>query len=229
MFKNVNIWYHFSMRLYLASHNLSPYSNELLKLVGEGKRALYIENARDYYPAERRASDLKEKLDMLFQLGFDVKELDLREYFGKSSDLREFIDSYKPDLIFVSGGNVFLLATAYHLSGFDEILRQDLAEDKYVYGGFSAGTMVICKELEIYGGHAYLIPEVVKEIYGVDSVMKGVGLLDYQLVPHADLPKWIDGTKEFVRRIEAAGLTPKLLNQEAVIIVDDNGERMLEQ
>ena len=217
------------MRLYLASHNLGPFSDELLNLVGPGRKALYIENARDYYPAEKRANDLKEKLTMLSDLGFEVEELNLRDYFGKSGELRKFIDSYSPDLIFVSGGNVFLLATAYQLSGFDEILRQDLARDKYVYGGFSAGTMVICKGLEIYGGHAYLIPDVVKEIYGVDSTMKGVGLLDYQLVPHADLPKWIDGTKEFIRRIEAAGLTPKLLNQEAVIIVDDNGERMLEQ
>ncbi len=217
------------MRLYLASHNLGPYTNELLKLVGEGRKALFIENARDYYPDEKRANDLQEKLAMLSELGFEVAELNLRDYFGKQDELRDFIDSYKPDLIYASGGNVFLLATAYHLSGFDEILREDLANDKYVYGGFSAGTMAICRELEIYGGHAYLIPEVVKEIYGVDSVMKGVGLLDYQLVPHANLPKWIDGTKEFVRRIEAAGLTPRLLNQEAVIIVDDNGELLLEQ
>lgn len=217
------------MRLYLASHNLGPYTNELLKLVGEGRKALFIENARDYYPDEKRANDLQEKLAMLSELGFEVEELNLRDYFGEPDKLRNFIDSYKPNLIYASGGNVFLLATAYHLSGFDEILRQDLAEDKYVYGGFSAGTMVICKELEIYGGHAYLIPEVVKEIYGVDSIMKGVGLLDYQLVPHADLPKWIDGTKEFVRRIEAAGLIPRLLNQEAVIIVDGNGELLLEQ
>ena len=36
------------MRLYLASHNLGPYTNELLKLVGGGRRALFIENARDY-------------------------------------------------------------------------------------------------------------------------------------------------------------------------------------
>ncbi|MCR5832824.1 MAG: Type 1 glutamine amidotransferase-like domain-containing protein [Candidatus Saccharibacteria bacterium] len=217
------------MRLYLTSHNLGPYKDELLRLVGTGRKVLYIENARDYYPDEKRANDLQEKLAMLSELGFEAEELNLRDYFGEPDKLRIFIDSYKPDLIFVSGGNVFLLATAYHLSGFDEILRQDLAEDKYVYGGFSAGTMVICKELEIYGGHAYLIPDVVKEIYGVDSTMKGVGLLDYQLVPHADLPKWIDGTKEFVRRIKAAGLTPRLLNQEAVIIVDDNGEFLLEQ
>ena len=38
------------MRLYLTSHNLGPYTDELLNLVGNGRSALFIENARDYYP-----------------------------------------------------------------------------------------------------------------------------------------------------------------------------------
>ncbi|MBR2544093.1 Type 1 glutamine amidotransferase-like domain-containing protein [Candidatus Saccharibacteria bacterium] len=121
------------MRLYLASHNLGPYTDELLKLVGEGRKALFVENARDYYPDEKRASDLREKLAMISRLGFEVEELDLRDYFEKPNELRKFIESYKPDLIYASGGNVFLLATAYSLSGFDEILREDLAKDKYIW------------------------------------------------------------------------------------------------
>ena len=36
------------MRLYLASHNLGPYTDELLRLVGKGRKALFIENARDW-------------------------------------------------------------------------------------------------------------------------------------------------------------------------------------
>ena len=53
----------------------------------------------------------------------------------------------------------FLLATAYHLSGFDEILREDLANDKYVYGGFSAGAMAICETIRHYG-HDHFITGV---------------------------------------------------------------------
>ena len=216
------------MRLYLASHNLGPYTDELLKLVGEGRKALYIENARDYYPDEKRANDLHEKLAMLSELGFEVEELDLRNYFGKPNELREFIDSYKPDLIFASGGNVFLLATAYHLSGFDEILREDLANDKYVYGGFSAGTMAICKTIKFYG-HNHLVPERVPEVYGVDAVLDGVGLVDYQLIPHADVSKHLKTTKEYIKRIEGAGLKALPLNQEAVIVVNGDSRQILGQ
>ena len=170
------------MRLYLASHNLGPYTNELLELVGQGRKALFIENARDFYIDEKRADDLREKLAMLSELGFEVEELNLRDYFGKPNELRKFIDSYNPDLIYASGGNVFLLATAYYLSGFDKILREDLAEDKYVYGGFSAGIMVVCKTIKLYG-HDYLVPERVPDIYGVDAVLDGIGLVDYQIIP----------------------------------------------
>lgn len=216
------------MRLYLASHNLGSYVNELLKLVGEGRKALYIENARDYYPDEKRTNDLREKLAMLSELGFEVEELNLRNYFGKPDKLRYFIDSYKPDLIYASGGNVFLLATAYHLSGFDEILREDLAKDKYAYGGFSAGTMAICKTIKFYG-HDHLVPERVPEIYGVDAVLDGVGLVDYQLVPHADVPEYLETTKDYIKRIEEAGFKALPLNQEAVIIVNGNGQRILGQ
>ena len=216
------------MRLYLASHNLGPYTNELLKLVGEGRKALFIENARDYYPDEKRANDLQEKLAMLSELGFEVEELNLRDYFGKSDKLREFIKSYKPDLIYASGGNVFLLATAYRLSGFDEILREDLAKDKYVYGGFSAGIMAICKTIRFYG-HDHLVPERVPEIYGVDAVLDGVGLVDYQLIPHADVPEHLETTKEYIERIEGAGLKALPLNQEAVIVINGNNQRILGQ
>ena len=216
------------MRLYLASHNLGPYTNELLKLVGEGRKALFIENARDYYPDEKRANDLQEKLAMLSELGFEVEELNLRDYFGKSDKLREYINSYKPDLIYASGGNVFLLATAYRLSGFDKILREDLANDKYAYGGFSAGTMAICKTIRIYG-HDHLVPERVPEVYGVNAVLDGVGLVDYQLIPHADVPEHLETTKEYIKRIEEAGFKALPLNQEAVIVINGNSQRILGQ
>ncbi len=214
------------MRLYLASHNLGPYTDELLRLVGKGRKALFIENARDYYPDEKRASDLKEKVGMLSGLGFEAEELNLRDYFGKPDKLREFINSYKPDLIYACGGNVFLLATAYRLSGFDEILREDLARDKYVYGGSSAGIVVICKTIRLYG---HDLPERVPEIYGVDAVLDGVGLVDYQLIPHADAPEHLETTKEYTGRIESAGLKALPLNQEAVIVINGDNQQILGQ
>ena len=154
--------------------------------------------------------------------------LNLRNYFGTPSELRKYIDSSKPGLIYTSGGNVFLLAAAYRLSGFDEILREDLAKDKYVYGGFSAGTVVICKMVKFYG-YGHLVPERVLEIYGVGAIFDGVGLIDYQLVPHANVSKWHEGTREFIRRIEEAGHKALPLNQEAIVVINGDSRRTLGQ
>lgn len=214
------------MRLYLASHNLGSYPNKLLELIGKGRKALYIENARDYYPAEKRAKDLDEKLTALSNLGLEVKELDLRHYFNKHNELKEFLQSYKPDLIYASGGNVFLLATAYRLSGFDEILRNDLSNNKYVYGGFSAGTLVICKDIRLYE-YGHLVPGRVADIYGVDAILSGVGLIEYQLVPHADVPKWHDGTKTIIERIEGANQMALPLKQGEVLVINGNTQQII--
>lgn len=121
-----------------------------------------------------------------------------------------------------------MLATAYCLSGFDEILREDLAEDKYVYGGFSAGTMAICKTIKVYE-YGHLTPERVPENYGTDSVLDGAGLVDYQLVPHADAPKHAEATKEFIKRIKDAGLEALPLNQEATVIINGDNQRIFGQ
>ena len=163
---------------------------------------------------------------MLSELGFKVKELNLRNFFGKPNELKAYIRSYGPDLIFAGGGNVFLLATAYHLSGFDKILLEDLEMDRYVYGGFSAGTMVLCKTIKVYG-HDHLVPERVPEIYGVDAVMEGLGLVDYQLIPHANEPEHLEMTKIYAERIKKAGLEAFLLNQEAAIIINGDTKRIL--
>ncbi|MBP5511787.1 hypothetical protein J6X90_00130, partial [Candidatus Saccharibacteria bacterium] len=85
-----------------------------------------------------------------------------------------------------------------------------------------------CKTVRLYG-HDHLVPERVPEVYGVDAILDGVGLVDYQLIPHANAPEHIEITKDYINRMENAGLKALPLNQEAVIIIDDNGQRILGQ
>ncbi|MCR5832886.1 MAG: Type 1 glutamine amidotransferase-like domain-containing protein [Candidatus Saccharibacteria bacterium] len=216
------------MRLFLTSHDFGDYQNELLSLMGSGRKALIITNARDYYPDEKRASDVSSKLAVMMQAGIEAKELDLRAYFGKQDELAAFIDSYRPDLIFAIGGNVFLLAAACHLSGFDKIVRNDLKQDKYVYGGNSAGAMLAADTLKYYG-HDHLMPEAVPEIYGVDPIYSGLGLIDQYIIAHADIPDHAEATKLYKERIEKAGLKALLLNQRAAVVVDEDSQKILGQ
>jgi peptidase E len=207
------------MRLFLASHDFGNHQDELLKLMRGGKKALVITNARDYYSKDERSSRVSDKFAVMKQAGIEARELDLREYFGKKDELSDFIDSYAPDLIFAIGGNVFLLSTAYRLSGLDEILLNDLSQDKYVYGGGSAGAMVTAKTLKYYG-HDHLSPEAVPGIYGVDAVFDGLGLIDEYIVPHADVPSCLTTTNTYLKRIKNGGQKAILLNQLSAVIID---------
>lgn len=119
-----------------------------------------------------------------------------------------------------------MLSTAYRLSGFAEILLDDLKQDKYVYGGGSAGSMVTVKSLEYYG-HGYLTPEKVLEIYGADAVMDGLGLIDQYVVPHADEPKFSEVTKEYYKRLNQDGRDILLINQNSAYIIDGNQANLL--
>ena len=207
------------MRLFLTSHDFGNYENELLKLMGKGRRALLIANARDYLSGEERKAVVSRKMGVMERAGIEAEELDLREYFGKKDELAERISSYGPDLIFAIGGSVFLLATAYHLSGFDEVARRDLDQDKYVYGGGSAGAMVTVDTLKYYG-HGELSPDAVPGVYGVDAVLDGLGLIDGYIVAHADVPEHLGVTKMYREHIEGDGQKAIILNQLSVMIVD---------
>ena len=124
------------MRLYLASEELGNHADVLQKMADEGRKVLFIGNAHDYYDSEKRADYLYRKSRCLVDAGFEVTELDLRDYFGKPDELKEYVESYSPDVVFSVGGNVFLLRTAMELSGMDEIIKDGVAGDKFVYGGY---------------------------------------------------------------------------------------------
>ena len=66
-------------------------------------------------------------------LGFDAEELDLRTYFHGGGDLRGRLETYA--LVWVVGGNAFVLARAMTAAGFAAAARETLR----VYAGYSAG------------------------------------------------------------------------------------------
>ena len=211
------------MRLYLASNDLGNFENKLLDLVGDNKSSLIISNARDHRSVDERKAIVDEDIGILNRCGLSVTELDLRNYFHQSATLRQYIDDFHPGLIFAMGGNLYSLATALHLSGLDDIIRADLAADRYVYGGYSAGAMNashhLLNYLDSFGKHSDDRLAQVKEIYG-EVYTQGLGLIDEYLCPHADEEKFRDVCQEAEASIKSKGLTPIVLNNTDVVIVN---------
>jgi dipeptidase E len=167
------------MRLYLSSFKIGNQPQNLVELVGLNKNTVVILNARDH-KQERRNEYLLGETEALNDLGFEVEELDLRNYFGKEKELEEFLR--KKDLVWIEGGNTFLLRRAMKQSGFDNVIKKLLKEDSIVYGGFSAAVVVLQKSL--HGLDIVDNPNNISEGYDSEVIWDGLGILNYNVSVH---------------------------------------------
>lgn len=169
-----------SMRLYLSSFRNGNKPEELLKLLGEGRRTALINNAQDFLSPAERSSKRDEEVDRLKSIGLDPIEVDLRSYFDNPEGLKEKLAGF--DLIWVRGGNCFVLRRAFKQSGADQVIAELLAEDKTVYGGYSAGIDMLTPSLR--GAELVDDPDIVPDGYHPDIIWGCLGLVPYAIAPH---------------------------------------------
>src|ERR1035437_3056684 len=124
------------------------------------------------------------------------------------------------DVLFFEGGNTYHLMNWINKSGLVKILPE-LLKTK-VYAGLSAGSMVTAPELDLL---------LSKIIYGEDAqkdVMPGLGLVDFNFLPHLNspdqyfLPRREGKLKEAMKDIKKK--TYVLDDQSALKIVDGKVE-----
>jgi dipeptidase E len=139
-----------------------------------------IANAGDCFAPEGRPPRVQSEISDLASLGFDAKELDLRDWFGRQEDMRAEIERF--DVIWVKGGNTFVLRRAFRLSGLDDALRDALHRDALVYAGYSAGACVATPSLR--GIEAMDEPDAHADGYSGPVLWDGLGLVPFQIVPH---------------------------------------------
>ena len=215
------------MRLYLSSYRLGNHIDQLLKLVGPGRRVAIIENALDYIPAADQQVYKQQKYDIfeVFEsLGFEPYPLDLRKYFPQNKDIAPVLEDF--DLIWAIGGNAFLLNRAMYQSGFDKALTKLLEVDKVAYGGWSAGICVMAPTLR--GIDLCDKPEQIVEGYQIDIRWEGLGIVDSVLVPHyrSDHPE-APMMEEVVAYLEEQEISYKTLRDGDVWIFEGEGSQLL--
>lgn len=167
------------MRLYLSSFRFGDRMDELVRLVGPGRRAAIVMNALDNFPDQRKTW-LDGQVQILEARGFSVSELDLRDYFGRSAALSDRLNEI--DLVWANGGNTFVLRRAMKQSGFDHLIAEALRRDTIVYAGFSAGTVICAPSLR--GLETIDKPDNVPPGYDPDVIWDGLGLLPFSVVVH---------------------------------------------
>lgn len=207
------------MKFYLSSYKIGNEIERLKTLIPVNKKTAFISNAVDYKnDAQKRAEGEMLDMDQLRQVGLDPELLDLRNYFGKSKELKKKLDEF--GVIWVKGGNVFVLRQAMKLSGFDDILK-DLFDNNanILYGGYSAGICILCptlKGMELVDSPNENPYNELKEI-----IWDGLGVVDYQISVHykSDHPESANTDKEIEYYINNE-IAFKALHDGEVIIIE---------
>ena len=169
------------MKFYLSSYKLGNEIDALKALIPSNKKTAFISNALDFSSdLERRKKSEQSDIDDLISAGLDVELVDLRDYFDHQDDLEKKLSEF--GVIWVRGGNAFVLRAAMKRSGFDVILRQLIKKEGILYGGYSAGVCVLAPTLR----GIELVDDPTVKPYGDDmeTIFEGLNIIDYSIVPH---------------------------------------------
>jgi dipeptidase E len=175
------------LRLYLSSFRMGDRFDELVAQLGSGAKVAVVSNALDFIPAEARAAYARNVFDPIGVFedhGLAAANLDLRAYFGSPGRLAT--DLTDVALVWMTGGNAFLLRRAMRQSGLDEIIQQRVADATMIYAGWSAGAVVAGPTLR--GIDLMDDPQVLAEGYESAVIWDGLGLIDSVIVPHFRSP-----------------------------------------
>lgn len=213
------------MRLFLSSQDFGNHAYVAARMAGPNKKALYIKNAQDDKPPEERNFSNTEKKKMFEAAGFEFEMIDLRDYFGKPDKLLNKLSNYGS--FWSSGGNTFILRRAFATSGLDKVLIDLLKEDKIMYGGWSAGAMVMTPDLKGPDWSDEDRADIVPEGYDPKPIYEGLGLVDFYIVPHMGSPLHGDSPQELRDYYKEHKLPHYVLSDGQVVIVDGSKTEVL--
>jgi dipeptidase E len=170
------------MKYYLSSFRIGNQIDKLKSLLPTNLRTAYIANALDFMrDSDQRSETEVFDIEQLQAVGLQVERFDLQNYFTPPKKLARDLDQY--GVIWVRGGNVFVLRQAMRLSGLDTYLIDPVRKsEERLYGGYSAGICVLAPSLH---GLELVDDETQFPYQQMSSVIwEGLGLLDYALAPH---------------------------------------------
>ncbi|MFC7449644.1 Type 1 glutamine amidotransferase-like domain-containing protein [Rhodococcus daqingensis] len=208
------------MRLFLSSYRFGAHPDLLLNLVGEAGPVAVIANAADAWEVGRDSAVVSD-VAPLRRMGFDARELDLREFVGDPGSLRA--ELARQAMVWVRGGNTFVLRAQFARSGADVVLPELLRSDSLVYAGYSAGACVMSPSLR--GLERLDDPAEVGPACGVPVIWEGLGLVDHAIVPHFRSPGYGAEESALIEEVaehyRLAGTPYRALSDDDAIVIDE--------
>ena len=171
------------MLLYLSSKRLGNNPTDIVKLLNGFKQHVgIILNAGDLTTPETKRERFERVAKRFNEIGLSSEQINLADYFGTEKISKKILSRF--GLIWVQGGNIFVLRRAYQQSGFDSCITEMIKNNELVYGGESAGAVILGNTFE--GLNLVDDPNIVPEIYkyNKECPQEGLGLLEYTIIPH---------------------------------------------
>jgi len=187
------------MKLYLSSHGI-PDVKDFLEFVGKPARKIkfgLIMNAKDHNVPVERAAKRNEMLAYFKGFGLSVHEIDLRDYYGGSSNSDLIAEFRRFDVLWLNGGNTYSLRWALAESKAEQPLEEAL-KGGVIYGGNSAGAIVAGPTLKYFDN-------VDDPSHAPQAIYKGLGLIDRAILPHWGSKGFGKAVKSTKRRLERDG------------------------
>lgn len=179
-----------------------------LPMPKKSPRVGIIFNARDNRPSEIRHERLMQAMGALSSLGYQVEEIDLRNYDKNDAEpLKARLSGMHA--LFVGGGSIGDLCEAMHSSGFDDVITS-LRNTPLAYLGESAGAVVCARKIG-----PFIRQETGKEEASIAD--KGLGLLAYVPLPHFDEEDYRVKVAEVAAELQQAGVPFKPIRDNEVI------------
>jgi dipeptidase E len=195
------------------------------ELADANRTVAVVMNAADVFEPSRRPLYFERERADMARIGLTATELDLRDYFSRHHDqLAHDLAGF--GLVWVVGGNSFVLRRAMHQSGFDVVGREAVKSGVLAYGGYSAGAVVATPTLR----HIDLDddPRAIPDGYAADPIYDGLGLYDKSIAPHwrSDHPE-SEVMEQIVSRFEAESMPYQALRDGEAVVLIDGVERLL--
>ncbi|HET9841227.1 MAG TPA: Type 1 glutamine amidotransferase-like domain-containing protein [Nocardioides sp.] len=211
------------MRLFLSSYRMGAHPQEFAELRSGNNQVAVIMNATDEFDPSLRPKYYERERADLGAIGLEATELDLRDFFGRNEQLATALGKF--GLVWVTGGNSFVLRRAMRQSGFDTIGSSLVRSESLVYGGYSAGAVVATPTLR----HIDLVddPRVVPDGYDPVVIYDGMGYYSKSIAPHyrSDHPE-SELMEQSVERFVADGMPYQPLKDGQVIVISGDEERL---
>ncbi|MFZ2038977.1 MAG: Type 1 glutamine amidotransferase-like domain-containing protein [Minisyncoccia bacterium] len=204
------------MKLFLASsfEKTASIFEQKLQTSLKGKKVIFISNAADNHTGDKWW--VNSDRDAFNKHNAVIIETDLRTI--PKDDFDNLLNT--SDIIHFCGGSILYTISLIKEKGFDTLIADYVKNDKIIYSGTSAGSMIVAKDLSL----EMFDPEEKPYVANMKD-LSGLGLTNFIIMPHSNNADFMEGNVEIIKLLSKYSQPVIFIyDNQAVWVEDDKFE-----